>query len=91
MMLNHPPGEHAYCDYAADTVAIYNYDDTVSFKTQIFDVTLAYSQYSYVCAHRSCDMALFITGRAQALTFFGCSLKILTPNNLKAGALSHTP
>ena len=90
MALDHPPGERAYCDYAGDTVPIYNYDDTVSFQAQIFVVTLAYSEYSYVCAHRSQDMASFTMGCAQALTFFGGSPKILTPDNLKAGVVSHT-
>ena len=90
MVLDHPPGERAYCDYAGDTVPIYNYDGSVLFKAQIFVVTLAYSEYSYVCAHRSQDMASFTMGCAQALTFFGGSPKILTPDNLKAGVLSHT-
>lgn len=90
MVLDHPPGERAYCDYAGDTVPIYDYDDTVSFKAQIFVVTLAYSEYSYVCAHRSQDMASFSMGCAQALMFYGGSPKILTPDNLKAGVLSHT-
>ena len=62
MVLDHPPGERAYCDYAGDTVPIYNYDGSVSFKAQIFVVTLAYSEYSYVCAHRSQDMALIHYG-----------------------------
>lgn len=62
MALDHPSGDRAYCDYAGDSVPIYNYDDTISLQAQIFVVTLAYSEYSYVCAHRSQDMASFAWG-----------------------------
>lgn len=91
MVLIHEPGEKAFLDYCGDTVPIYDRKTKeVVYYAEIFVMTLAASGCTFFEAHKSQDQESFIAGIVRGFSYFGGVVKILVPDNLKAGVITNS-
>jgi transposase len=81
----HRAGEKLFVDYAGPTVPIIDGRTGEMHKAQIFVAVLGASNYTYVEATRTQQMADWIGAHARAFTFFGGVSEIVVPDNPKVG------
>jgi transposase len=84
----HRAGEKLFIDYAGQTVSIVDPKTGEITEAQIFVATLGASNYTFVEASLSQDLASWIKSHVHAFEFFGGVAQILVPDNLKSG-VSH--
>lgn len=84
----HPPGEKLFVDYAGQTVPIVDRQTGAVQPAQIFVAVLGASNYTYVEASWSQNLADWVMAHVRALQFFGGCPAIIVPDNLKSGVRS---
>lgn len=90
MRIKRKPGELLEVDWAGNTLAVINELTGESSKAYVFVATLPCSLYSYAEAFPSMAMNNWITAHIHAYRFFGGVTRILVPDNLKTGVISHS-
>ncbi len=88
MRQQHIGGEKLFVDYAGQTLAITNPETGEARECAIFVATLGASSYTYVEVHESQTLKHWISAHIRAFEFFGGVVKVLVPDNLKAGVKS---
>lgn len=78
-------GEKCFVDYAGHTIPIYSPDDGSVRYAEIFIAVLGASNYTYVEASWSQDLPSWVGSHVRAFEFFGGSVEILVPDNLRSG------
>lgn len=81
----HRAGEKLFVDYAGPTVPIIDGRTGEIHKAQIFVAVLGASNYTYVEATRTQQMADWIGAHVRAFAFFGGVSEIVVPDNPKVG------
>ena len=87
MPQQHKAGEKLFIDYAGMTVLIKNTDGS-SYQAQIFIAVMGASNYIYVEATKTQQLADWISSHVRMFQFFGGCTKCLIPDNLKSGVNS---
>ncbi|MGI6422889.1 MAG: IS21 family transposase [Syntrophomonadaceae bacterium] len=90
MRIKRKPGEMMEVDWAGKTLAIYDRITGEPTTAYVFVAVLPCSLYAYVEAFPSMESANWITGHINAFQYFGGVTRILVPDNLKTGVISHT-
>lgn len=85
MRLPHKAGEEVEVDYAGMTIAITNPETGEISYAQVFVATLPASNYTYVEAQPSQELAHWLGGHVRAFAFFGGVPRTICPDNLKSG------
>jgi len=85
MRLEYAAGERMFVDFAGDTVPITDPETGEVWKAQIFVSVLGASGYLYVEATRSQNLASWLGAHVRALEFYGGSVRLVVPDNLKSG------
>ena len=89
MHISHKPGDKMMVDYDGKTLEVYDkYTGEVS-KAYIFVATLPFSMKSYVRACPSMEESEWIKCHIEAYKYFGGVTRLLVPDNLKQGVISH--
>jgi len=82
----HEPWEKGFVDYADATLPRYcRTTGKVLFSAQLFVMVLGASDYTFVYATQSQTQSDWCHAHVKAFEYFGGSLKILVPDNLKSG------
>jgi len=89
MHIDHKPGEIMEVDWAGQTSSIVDTDTGTDIEAYIFVAALPYSGYSYVEAFLSQDQEAWTAGHVSAYNYFGGVTRILVPDNLKTGVITH--
>lgn len=89
MHLEHKPGEIMEVDWAGQKVQILDTDTGKSVKVSIFVSVLPYSGYAYVEGFLSQNQENWSLAHVHAYNYFGGVTRILVPDNLKTGIISH--
>ncbi|MBI4334209.1 MAG: IS21 family transposase [Chloroflexi bacterium] len=84
----HRAGEKLFVDYAGQTVPIVDRRSGETHEAQIFVAVLGASNYTYVEASSSQDLAAWIGAHCRAFEFLGGVPEIVVPDNTKT-AISH--
>src|SRR6266496_976077 len=74
-----------FVDFAGDTVPVTNPQTGEVWDAQIFVSMLGASGYLYAEAVRSQDVASWLGAHVRALEFYGGSVRLVVPDNLKSG------
>ncbi len=85
MRLTHRAGEKVFVDYAGQTVPVVDSETGEIRQAQIFVGVLGASNYTYVEAHWSQDLANWTAAHVRMFAFFGGVPELIVPDNLKAG------
>ncbi len=83
MHLNHKPGERMEVDWAGQTASVVDRITGEMIPASIFVATLPCSGYSYVEAFLAQNQESWTTAHIHAFEFFGGTVRILVPDNLK--------
>lgn len=75
-------------DFVGYTLSYIDREIGEIFRVQVFIACLPYSDYTFVMAVRSQTTEDFLYALSCALRYFGGSLKILVPDNLKAAVIN---
>lgn len=86
----HVPGDKLEVDWAGLTMEYVDPFTGELFNVYLFVATLPYSQYTFVKPTRSMNSDSWIDCNIAALRFFGGVPRIIVPDNLKTGVISHT-
>jgi transposase len=81
----HRAGEKLFVDFAGQTVPVTNPKTGEIAQAQIFAAVLGASNYTYLEATRSQEMADWVAAHARAFEYFGGVPQIVVPDNLKVG------
>lgn len=87
MHIEHKVGEMTYVDYAGGTLPYVDKDTGEIKQAQVFVAILGWSQYAYVEALRSQEVAEFIAGCENAFRHFGGVTEAIMPDNLKSAVI----
>ncbi len=90
MRIKHKPGELLEVDWAGNTLFVIDAITGENLKAYVFVATLPCSLYSYAEAFPSMVSESWITAHIHMYQFFGGVTRILVPDNLKTGVLSHS-
>lgn len=90
MRIKRKPGELLEVDWAGTTLTIADGITGESIKAYVFVAALPCSLYSYAEAFPSMITENWITAHIHAYQFFGGVTRILVPDNLKTGVISHS-
>jgi transposase len=85
MRQEHTFGEKLFVDWAGDTVPIVDGDTGEITCAHLFVAVLGGSSYTYVEAFANEGIEAFLTGHANALSYFGGAPALLVCDNLKTG------
>src|SRR5437660_2757079 len=85
MRLEYAAGERMFVDFAGDTVPVTDPDTGEIWNAQVFVSVLGASGYLYVEATRSQNLASWLGAHVRALEFYGGSVRLVVPDNLKSG------
>jgi transposase len=88
MRQTHPAGERLFVDYAGLTVPVVDRGTGEVHEAQVFVATLGASNYTFVEATMTQQLADWIGSHVRAFKFFGGVPRVLVPDNLKAGITS---
>jgi len=89
MHLEHKPGEIMEVDWAGQRVQMVDTDTGKPVKVSIFVSVLPYSGYAYVEGFLSQNQESWTTAHVHSYNYFGGVTRILVPDNLKTGIISH--
>ncbi len=89
MHLEHKPGEIMEVDWAGQKVQMVDTDTGKPVKISIFVSVLPYSGYAYVEGFLSQNQESWTTAHVHSYNYFGGVTRILVPDNLKTGIISH--
>src|SRR5215467_6188446 len=85
MRLEYAAGERMLVDLAGATVPATDTETGEIWNAQVFVSVLGASGYLYVEATRSQDLASWLGAHVRALEFYGGSVRLVVPDNLKSG------
>ncbi len=85
MRLEYAAGERMFVDFAGDTVPVTDSQTGEVWDAQIFVSVLCASGYLDAEAVRSQDVASWLGAHLRALEFYGGSVRLVVPDNLKSG------
>ena len=85
MRLEYAAGERMFVDFCGDTVPVTDPETGEVWQAQVFVSVLGASGYLYVEATRSQDLASWLGAHVRALEFYGGSVRLVVPDNLKSG------
>lgn len=85
MRQEHIGGERMQVDYAGLKIPYTNRDTGEVCEASVFVAVLPASNYTYAEAQAHQDQCNWINGHVRALNFFGGAVRIVVPDNLKAG------
>lgn len=89
MHIRHKPGDKLMVDWAGTTIPLYDKVTGISSKAYLFVATLPFSMYSYAQACLTMKQEDWINAHVSMYEYFGGITRILIPDNLKTGILSH--
>ena len=89
MHIQHKPGDRLMVDWAGATMTLHNPVTGEMTKVHVFVATLPFSMYCYAEACLDMKEASWINAHIHMFEFFGGSTRILVPDNLKTGIVSH--
>jgi len=89
MHINRKPGEVMEVDWAGTPSKLIDTDTGGEIDAHLFVSTLPYSGYAYAEAFMSMDQSAWTAGHVNAYEYFGGVTRILVPDNLKTGVISH--
>lgn len=84
MRQTHTPGEKLFLDYAGQTVGVIDGSTGEVKPAQIFVAVLGASNYTYIEATWSQQLADWIGSHVRALEFFGGATELWVPDNLRS-------
>lgn len=90
MRIKRKPGELLEVDWAGNTLTVTDSITGEDIKAYVFVAALPCSLYSYAEAFSSMVTENWIAAHIHAYQFFGGATRILVPDNLKTGVISHT-
>lgn len=90
MRIKRKPGELLEVDWAGKTLSVTDTLTGEKIPAYVFVATLPCSLYSYAEAFADMKSNNWITAHVHAYEFFGGITRILIPDNLKTGVISHT-
>ena len=90
MHIKRKPGELMEVDWAGQTAQIVDRDTGEIMDAYIFVSALPYSGYSYAEAFMTQTQEDWIAANVNAYSHFGGVARILVPDNLKTGVITHT-
>lgn len=85
MRQEHKAGQKLFTDFAGMTIPIVDPDTGEVTDAQVFVATHGFSNFTYVEAVASQELAHWIGAHVRAFSFFGGVPEILIPDNLKTG------
>lgn len=89
MHINHKPGDKMMVDWNGTRMSVYDRYTGKEIPAYLFEATLPFSMYSYVRACPDMKIANWIDCHIHAFQYFGGVTRILVPDNLKTGVISH--
>ena len=89
MHIHHKPGHKLMVDWAGATMPLYDKLTGAACEAYLFVATLPFSMYCYVKACLTMKAADWINAHIDMYEYFGASARLLIPDNLKTGVLSH--
>ena len=89
MHIRHKPGDKVMVDWGGTTLPLYDRVTGKPFKVYLFVATLPFSMYCYAKACRTMKAEDWINAHISMYEYFGASTRLLVPDNLKVGILSH--
>jgi len=89
MHIQHKPGDKMMVDWAGTTMPLYNSNTGIATKAYIFVATLPFSMYCYAEAFSNMNEESWITAHIHMVNFYGGVARMLIPDNLKTGIVSH--
>lgn len=87
MRQTHTFGEKLFVDWAGDTAAVIDADTGEITAAHLFVAVLGASNYTFLEAFRKEDTEAFLTGHADAFTYFGGVPALVVCDNLKTGVV----
>lgn len=88
LRLSHRAGEKCFVDYAGPTVPVVDPDTGEVRNASIFVAVLGASSYTYAEAHFGQTLPHWVGAHQRAFCFYGGTVEVLVPDNLKAGVKS---
>ncbi len=90
MRIERKPAQEMQADYAGDAMGVLDLDTGEMLRVHVFAACLPYPGELY--AEGFCDMKeeSWVEARVHALSFFGGSVPIIVPDNLKQGIVKNT-
>lgn len=89
MHITHKPGDKLFVDWNGKTMYVTDRYTGDMIPAYIFVATLPFSMYSYVQACPSMDSKNWIECHVNAYKYFNGATRLLIPDNLKTGVISH--
>ena len=89
MHIQHKPGIKVMVDWAGTKMQIYDRYTGNKTNVYLFVATLPFSMYTYAKACRTMNEEDWINAHIEMYEFFGGVTKLLVPDNLKTGVISH--
>lgn len=89
MHITHKPGDKLMVDWFGTTMSIYDRYTGEIMSAYLFEATLPFSMYCYVQACPDMNIANWIDCHIHAYEYFGGVTRLLIPDNLKTGVISH--
>lgn len=89
MHIHHKPGDKIMVDWAGTPLPLYDQVTGTSCKVYLFVATLPFSMYCYAKACLTMKEEDWINAHISMYDYFGASTRLLIPDNLKVGILSH--
>lgn len=89
MHIHHKPGDKIMVDWVGTPLPLYDKMTGTSCKVYLFVATLPFSMYCYAKACLTMKEEDWINAHISMYAYFGASTRLLIPDNLKAGVLSH--
>jgi transposase len=85
---SHTPGERLFVDYSGQTVPVIDADTCEVRQAQVFVAVLGASNYTYVEASWTQNLADWTTAHVRCFEFMGGVPQLLVPDNLKSGVIT---
>ena len=89
MHINHKPGDKLMVDWNGTRMNIFDRYTGEAIPAYLFEATLPFSMFSYVQACSSMKISDWIDCHIHAYQYFGGTTRLLIPDNLKTGVISH--
>ncbi len=89
MHIRHKPGDKIMVDWAGKTLQLHNPETGEVSKAYLFVGTLPFSMYCFAEAFQDMKEESWINAHIHMVQFFGGVARLLIPDNLKTGIISH--
>ena len=90
MHIEHKPAIEMQVDYVGDTMEVVDVDSGEILKVYVFAACLPYSQKLYAEGAFDMKEESWVSAHVHAFSYFGGSVPIITPDNLKQGVIKNT-